>query len=431
MIRIGIDTGGTFTDLVVLDDATGEIRTVKVPSTPDEPALAPLAALQECGTPAAEIERLVLGTTIATNAGLQKKGATVLYVGTEGFQDVPIIARIDRKEAYNPSWPKPDAGVRRRHVFGIAERVSHKGEVLKPLEDGELARLGDWIDGWLASAPEGDWAVAVNLLFSYVRPEHEQKIGAYLAQRFPDLPVSLSSDVAPIWREYERGTTTIVDASIKRLLVRFTERLSAELSALGVRAPLTLMKSNGGHADAAGAAELPVQIFLSGLARGVIAGRRFARDHLGGNSVTLDMGGTSADVGLIIDGEFGSTTEYEIEWGVPVSALFIDYTTIGAGGGSIAYVDGGSFLRVGPKSAGADPGPACYGRGGTEPTITDANIVLGRLDPDYFLGGRMALNPTLAREAIGGLADELGLTPEDTALAILDTAAKTWPTPFA
>jgi len=424
VIKIGIDTGGTFTDLVVLDDETGEMRTVKVPSTPEEPALAPLQAVNESGAPPAAVDRIVLGTTIATNAGLQKRGATVLYVGTQGFEDVPIIGRIDRKEAYNPAWPKPDSGVRRRNVFGIAERVDHKGNVLTPLAQPELARLGDWIDTKLAGDPAGDWAVAINLLFSYVHPDHEAKIGAYLGERFSDLPVSLSSRVSPTWREYERGTTTIVDASIKRLMAQFTARLSDDLRATGVTAPLTLMKSNGGHADAATAADVPVQVFLSGLAGGVIAGRRFARDHLEGNSVTLDMGGTSADVGLIIDGEFGSTTEYEVEWGVPVSALFIDYTTIGAGGGSIADVDSGGFLRVGPKSAGAEPGPACYGRGGTAPTITDANIVLGRLDPDYFLGGRMKLKPELAHTAVAALAEELDLGIEETALAILDTAAE-------
>ncbi|MEE8171740.1 MAG: hydantoinase/oxoprolinase family protein, partial [Alphaproteobacteria bacterium] len=424
MIKIGIDTGGTFTDLVMLDSETGEIGTVKVPSTPDEPALAPLEALKESGVEAGDVARIVLGTTIATNAGLQKRGATVLYVGTQGVEDVPIIGRIDRKEAYNPAWPKPNSGVRRRHVFGIGERVDHKGNVLTPLGDSELARLGDWIDTWLANDPAGNWAVAVNLLFSYIHPAHEANIGAYLAERFPDLPVSLSSKVSPTWREYERGTTTIADASIKRLMERFVQHLSEDLRRFGVSAPLTLMKSNGGHADAATAADVPVQVFLSGLAGGVIAGRRFARDHLSGNSVTLDMGGTSADVGLIIDGEFGSTTEYEVEWGVPVSALFIDYTTIGAGGGSIADVDTGGLLRVGPKSAGAEPGPACYGRGGTEPTITDANIVLGRLDPDYFLGGRMKLKPELAREAVAALAKEMGLGVEETALAILDTAAE-------
>ncbi|MFP6688985.1 MAG: hydantoinase/oxoprolinase family protein, partial [Alphaproteobacteria bacterium] len=260
MIKIGIDTGGTFTDLVVLDDETGEIRTVKVPSTPDEPALAPLEAVKESGAPLASVDRIVLGTTIATNAGLQKRGSTVLYIGTKGFEDVPIIARIDRKEAYNPAWPKPNSGVRRRHVFGIDERVDHKGNVLTLLVEAELVRLGDWIEKWLADDPAGDWAVAVNLLFSYVHPDHEAKIGAYLGERFPDLPVSLSSRVSPTWREYERGTTTIVDASIKRLLARFTARLSDDLRAAGVSAPLTLMKSNGGHADAATAADVPVQV---------------------------------------------------------------------------------------------------------------------------------------------------------------------------
>ena len=238
MIKIGIDTGGTFTDLVVLDDESGEIRTIKVPSTPDEPALAPLQALKESGVAAGDVARIVLGTTIATNAGLQKLGSTVLYVGTNGFEDVPIIGRIDRKEAYNPAWPKPNSGVRRRHVFGIEERVDHKGNVLTPLGESELVRLGDWIATWLGSEPAGDWAVAVNLLFSYVHPAHEAKIGAYLSERFPDLPVSLSSRVSPIWREYERGTTTIVDASIKRLLARFTARLSADLRGLGVAAPI-------------------------------------------------------------------------------------------------------------------------------------------------------------------------------------------------
>ncbi len=171
------------------------------------------------------------GTTIATNAELQKKGATVLYVGTKGVEDVPIIGRIDRKEAYNPAWPKPDSGVRRRHVFGIKERADHKGNVLlTPLDDSELVRLGDWIDSWLATDVDGDWAVAVNLLFSYVQGAHEARVGDYLSQRFPDLPVSLLSRVSPIWREYERATTVIVDASIKRLLQRFVDRLSGDLS---------------------------------------------------------------------------------------------------------------------------------------------------------------------------------------------------------
>ena len=276
MYRVGIDTGGTFTDLVALDDQNGRIRTVKVPSTPQEPAAAPLNAIGQSALTPGEIGRIVLGTTIATNARLQKKGATVLYVGTDGVQDVPIIGLIARKEAYNPAWEKPSAGVLRRHVFGIRERIDHKGNILIALERAELERLGDWIDEWLASQPAQEWAVAVNLLFSYVDPAHEEAIGAYLAERFPDLPVSLSSHVCPIWREYQRSTTVITDAFIKRIIDRFVGQVSADLQTAGIGAPLSIMKSNGGHLQAESAGEAPVQLLLSGLAGGVIAGARFA-----------------------------------------------------------------------------------------------------------------------------------------------------------
>jgi 5-oxoprolinase (ATP-hydrolysing) len=423
MLRIGIDTGGTFTDLVALNAATGDISIVKVPSTPKQPAEAPVSAIRQSGAAPNEVERIVMGTTIAINARLQKHGSTVLYIGTKGAEDSPIIARIDRKEGYNPAWPKPDSGIQRRHVYGIKERVDYKGNVLDPLKPAELKRLGDWIARWIKADPEKDWAVAVNLLFSYVNPTHERAIGDCLAERFPDMTVSLSHEVAPIWREYERATSVITDAFIKKLIGEFSAKLARDVKALGIRAPLSLMKSNGGHVEAKTAGATPVQLLLSGLAGGVIAGRRFARDHANGNGVTLDMGGTSADVGLIADGEFGSTTQYEIEWGVPVSALFIDYTTIGAGGGSIAYIDSGGLLCVGPRSAGAEPGPACYGLGGVEPTVTDANVVLGRLDPAFFLGGKMKLDGRLAYLAVEGLASRLKLSIEDTALAILDTTA--------
>lgn len=423
MLRIGIDTGGTFTDCVVLDAESGRVSIVKVPSTPERPSDAPIASIRQSDVPPADVERIVIGTTIAANARLQKQGANVLYVGTKGVEDAPIIARTDRKEAYNPAWPKPDSGVKRRHVYGVAERLDHKGAIIQPLKESELRRLGAWISRWLKSSPATDWAVAVNLLFSYINPAHERKVGEYLAKRFPGLPVSLSHEVAPIWREYERATTVITDAFIKRTIGEFSGLLVSEVNALRIKAPLSLMKSNGGHAETRSAIQVPVQLLLSGLAGGLIAGRRFARNHADGNGVTLDMGGTSADVGLISNGEFGSTSQYELEWGVPISAPFIDYTTIGAGGGSIAYLDDGGLLRVGPKSAGADPGPACYGRGGTEPTVTDANVVLGRLDPDFFLGGGMQLDAGLAGRAIEGLASRLGLSEHETALAVINTAA--------
>ncbi len=276
MFRVGIDTGGTFTDLVALDEQTGEIRTVKVPSTPHAPAAAPLAAVRQCELAPNEIARIVLGTTIAANARLEKKGATVLYVGTQGVEDVPIIARIDRKEAYNPAWPKPDSGIKRRHVFGIKERIDHKGNVLTVLDEAELNRMAAFIDRWIASDSGTDWAVAVNLLFSYVNPAHEATIGAYLKQHFPDLPVSLSHRVCPIWREYERATTTITDAFIKRMIDRFVNQFATDLTDTAITAPLALMKSNGGHVQSDAASDVPVQLLLSGLAGGVIAAGKTA-----------------------------------------------------------------------------------------------------------------------------------------------------------
>jgi N-methylhydantoinase A len=275
-LLIGIDTGGTFTDLVALDAATGEISIVKVPSTPKQPADAPIAAIRQAEVAPDDVERIVMGTTIAINARLQKRGSTVLYIGTKGVEDTPIIARIDRKEAYNPAWRKPDSGIKRRHVFGIEERLDSKGGVLVALTPVELARLGDWVARWIQSDPRQDWAVAVNLLFSYVNAAHERAIGEYLAKRFPDVTVSLSHEVAPIWREYERSTTVITDAFIKRSIVEFSSRLATEIKSLGIDAQLSLMKSNGGHVEASTAAAVPVQLLLSGLAGGVIAGRHFA-----------------------------------------------------------------------------------------------------------------------------------------------------------
>ena len=425
MYRVGIDTGGTFTDLVALDDTSGRIRTVKVPSTPQQPAAAPLNAIGQSKLTPDEIGRIVLGTTIATNARLQKKGATVLYVGTDGVQDVPIIGLIARKEAYNPAWEKPSAGVLRRHVFGIKERVDHKGNILVPLEKPELERLGDWIDEWRESDPAQEWAVAVNLLFSYVDTSHEEAIGAYLAERFPDLPVSLSSDVCPIWREYQRSATVITDAFIKRIIDRFVGQVSADLETAGIEAPLSLMKSNGGHLQAESAGDAPVQLLLSGLAGGVIAGARFARDHADGNGVTLDMGGTSCDVGLVTDGAFGSTTEYEVEWGVPVSALFIDYTTIGAGGGSIAYIDVG---RPAPRRAAQRrrrPRPCLLRPGRDRADGHRRQRGAGPARPRLLPRRRDDAGRRQGARGRGWVsAQELGLTAVETARAILETAAE-------
>ncbi|MBE04379.1 MAG: hypothetical protein CMD67_04495 [Gammaproteobacteria bacterium] len=423
MELIGIDTGGTFTDLVSLDTQSGNLSVIKVPSTPDRPSEAPLVALKKSRVKPDNVERIVIGTTIATNARLQKHGSTVIYLGTSGHQDVPLIARTDRKEAFNPAWPKPDAGVLRRHTMGVDERIDHKGNVLKKLGRDELIRIGDWVEKIILSDKSQDWALAINFLFSYLNPVHEKRIGKYLSKRFPNIPISISHIVAPIWREYDRATTVITDAFIKKVIGEFSREIEEEVRQIGFKSPLSLMKSNGGHAATDKISDVPVQMLLSGLAGGVIAGKRFSIDHSNGNSITLDMGGTSADVGLIENGDYRSTSEYEIEWGVPVNALFIDYKTIGAGGGSIASIDSGGLLKVGPESAGAYPGPACYGNGGREPTVTDANVVLGRLDPNFFLGGEVNLEPELSMRAIEKLGRKIGLDVYNTALAILSTAA--------
>ena len=420
--RAGIDTGGTFTDLVVVEDGTGVVETVKVASTPEDPTEAVLVALERSGKGPDAIASIVLGTTIGTNAVLQRAGARVLYVTTAGFEDIPHIQRADKPDPYDLQWEKPRPFVQRRDGLGVRERITPTGAVELPLTDQELDRVGDAVAVWLDDGDPGERALAVNLLFAFAEPAHERRLGAHLAARFPDLPISLSHEVAPLWREYERASTTILDAYLKPLLRRFVGRLTSRLQQAGYTAPLTLMKSNGGHLSAAAAAEQPAQLLLSGLAGGVIGGAAFGAAAWRRNLVTFDMGGTSTDVGLVVDGAWGYTTEYELAFGIPLMVPTIDVVTIGAGGGSIAWIDKGGLLRVGPRSAGALPGPAAYGRGGSEATVTDANLVLGRLAADSLLGGELPLDRDAARAAVGRLAARLGQGLADTARAILAIA---------
>ena len=421
MFRVGIDTGGTFTDLVAIEEDTGEVLVAKRPSTPGAPEQAVLEVLDASGVPPGEIERIALGTTIAANTRLVGSGATVIYVATAGFEDIPIIGSISRPHAYDPSWIKPDPGVRRRGCVGVVERVDKRGNVLIPLETAEVNRALDEIDK-VASRLEGEeLSIAVNLIFSYLAPEHERTLGAAIRDRFPDTPVSLSHEVAPIWREHPRSTTTILGASVKPTLLSFATALERELDARAVEAPLSIMKSNGGQMLARAAPERAAEIFLSGLAGGVIGGHFFAGIAGSSNAVTLDMGGTSTDVGLIVDARYGARAQYDLDWGISVVAAHIDFTCIGAGGGSIASVDESGLLQVGPASAGADPGPVCYGAGGTQPTVTDANLVLGRLDPEFFLGGEMDLELDAAEAALAKLGKQIGLGPQEAALALIAT----------
>ncbi|HEU5432878.1 MAG TPA: hydantoinase/oxoprolinase family protein, partial [Thermomicrobiales bacterium] len=260
------------------------------------------------------------------------------------------------------------------------------------------------------------------LLFSYVNPEHELRAKAIVERRLPGMPVSVSHEVAPIWREYERASTTIADAYLKPLMERYVASLDRSLRGAGLAAPWTIMKSNGGAMRAGAAADHPIQTAQSGPAGGMLAAAAFGRQAELPDLLTLDMGGTSADVGVIQGGAQKQTTEYEIEWGVPAAIPLVDIKSIGAGGGSIAWIDAGGLLRVGPESARATPGPACYGLGGTRPTVTDANLLLGRIDPDYFLGGRMRLDKERAEQAVGELAARAGMTPIDLASSIVEIA---------
>jgi N-methylhydantoinase A len=300
--------------------------------------------------------------------------------------------------------------------LGVDERLTASGAVVREVDPDHVRELCAELRA------QGAEAIAICLLFAYVNTDHEERVREIVAEALGDLPVSVSHEVAPIWREYERANTTIADAYLKPLLASYVGSLDSELRAAGVERSWTLMKSNGGAMLSSAASQAPVQTIMSGPAGGMIATERIAAAEGIANVLSLDMGGTSADVGLIVDGQQRHTTEYEIEWGLPAAIPVIDIKAIGAGGGSIAWADKGGFLRVGPMSAGAQPGPACYARGGSRPTVTDANLVLGRLDPAYFLGGRMALDAALAADAMQRLAGHLSMDPIDLAASIVAIA---------
>lgn len=420
-LHVGIDTGGTFTDLVALDDETGETWIGKRPSTPGAPASAIFDAFAAAGVDPAKAASVTVGTTVGTNALLERRGARVVLVTTAGFEDISVIGRIDKPDPYDLRWPKPRPIAARRDCVGVVERVGHDGEVVTPLADSELARVERVVAERLGET-DGDVALAVALLFAFANPVHEERLARFLASRFPGVALSVSSRTAPVWREHERISTTLVDAYLAPSVGRLAQELEEGLAERGFRGPVSVMKSNGGRMLAGGAGGQAAQTVLSGLAGGIVAGRRFGLAAGARNVVTLDMGGTSADVGLVRDGEIQYVPDFELEFGVPVATPALDLVTIGAGGGSVAWIDDGGMLRVGPHSAGARPGPACYGLGGTEPTVTDANLVLGRIDPGTSLGGTVALDEGLARQALTRLGAELGLDAETTADAVIEIA---------
>jgi N-methylhydantoinase A len=419
---IGVDVGGTFTDLVLCDTAAGRTEIHKVPTTSDDPSRGVIQGVRElCRQAALEagtIDHLFHGTTIATNAVLEHDGAECGMITTKGYRDILHIGRHQRPEHYSimQSIPWQDRPlVKRRHRLSVSERlVPPKGAVLVPLDEEEVRAAARTLKA------AGVKSIAVCFLFSYLDPSHEARAKAIIEAEHPDCFVTTSSSVSPQFREFERFTTTAMNAFVGPKVRDYVQRLAAEMGAAGLKADLHVMSSNGGVATAAMVAEKPVITLLSGPAAGVLGGA-----WTGGLSdrkrlITFDVGGTSADIGIVVDGKFAEATARDT-WigGFPLLVPMIDIHTIGAGGGSIAYVDAGGAFRVGPRSAGAVPGPAAYGRGGNLPTVTDANVVLGRLDKDHFLGGAMTLDEVAARRAIGELAGTLGLDPLAAAEGVL------------
>ena len=419
MIYLGIDTGGTFTDLIAVDTEKQAWYTAKVPSNPEQPLQAVLEAIEQSGLSLEECRSLILGTTVGTNALLERKGAKVAYLATQGFEDVPFIQRGNRRHHYDLAWAKPKPFVERRDCLGICERIDYRGRVETAIEVEDLEELKVALRKRIDD--EGLQAVAINLLFSYLNPAHEIALADWLEKHFPELSVSLSHQVAPVWREFERGLSTIADAYLKPLLSSFISEVDAGLRKKGFKGEWALMKSNGGMRLASFVKDEPLQLLLSGLAGGVMGGKIYGC-AVSDSLITLDIGGTSSDIALVSGGQQRYAMQYEVEFGLPLLLPTVDVTTIGAGGGSIAWIDGGGFLRVGPQSAGAVPGPACYARGGQDATVTDANLVLGRINPDYFLGGNIQLDRNLAEQALQKLAIKLDSSLEETAMAILNVA---------
>ncbi len=411
--RLAVDIGGTFTDLVVYDKQQHEFYTHKTLSTPHNLAEGVMAAIDTYIGDFSEIEYFVHGTTSGLNAFLERKGAKVALLVTEGFRDVYEIGRANRTEMYNIQFEKSKLLLNRADIYEVKERVNYNGEVEKEIDL-------DNVDNVLESLKEENYdAVAVCFLHSYKNPEHEQKIKRRM-EREINIPVSLSSDIAREWREYERVSTTIINAYVAPIVKRYLEILEGEMKNREYEKDIYIMQSNGGVMTSKIAKNLPLQTLMSGPVGGTIGGMNLADITEDRNLICVDMGGTSFDVSMIIDGEPDITAETIME-GFPILSPMVNIHTVGAGGGSIAYLEGGG-LRVGPKSAGSYPGPACYGNGGTMPTVTDANLVLGRIDPHNFLGGDIVLDKEASKLAVKTLADKVGLTVEEMAEGICDIA---------
>lgn len=413
---IGVDVGGTFTDFFAYNTTSSESRYWKRPSTPSNPAEAIIVGLRELsdayGIDLGSVTRLCHGSTVATNTLIQRSGAPVAMITTKGFRDVLAIGRQIRPAIHDLQLDQPAPLVPRRHRLEVGERVVADGSVLRPIDYADLASAIERIRA------DGISTVAVCLLFSYLNPTHEQEIGRVVRQQLPGVTVSLSSEVQPEFREFERFTTTVVNAYLQPRLDQYISTLLSELLKTLPNAKVGINQSSGGLMSLDVARSFPVRMALSGPAAGVVGAVEIARAAGRRNVITIDIGGTSADVALIRDFTAELSHGRDVD-GFPVRLPMIDIATVGAGGGSIAWFESDGLFKVGPQSAGAVPGPACYQRGGTLPTVSDANLVLGRL-PESLLDGEMILERDLAVKAIKSVADPMGKSVEDTALGMLD-----------
>ena len=411
MFRVGIDVGGTFTDLFAWDRSGPGFRTAKVMTTPDDLTVGVLGAIETARLELVEIETIVHGSTTATNALIERSYPEPAFITTEGFRDTIEMGRPHRKHLYDPYQQRPAPLVRRTNRFTIREKMRADGAVRTPLEEDDVRSAARQI------AARGTRSVAVGLINSYANPAHERRIGELLAEEIPGVFVALSSD-NPKFRELPRFVTAVVRAALLPVMSEYLERLEHALQAGGFEGSFYVIKSNGGMMRDSAAKERAEELIGSGPAGGVAAAASLSEHFDDGKGLLCtDMGGTSFDVCLIEDGQGLVRDDYEIDWDLPIVTPMLDIRSVGAGGGSIAWIDDGGSIRLGPQSAGADPGPACYGRGGTEATVTDANVVLRRLEPT--LGGKLRLDVDAAERAVATIAEPLGLTVEDCAEGIV------------
>lgn len=397
-IRIGIDIGGTFTDLFAINEDTGDVVSVKTPSTPGNPALGVMEAIRKSGIKAEEISYLVHGSTLGLNSLVEHKQQHVGLICTKGFRDTLEIRRVWREKLFDTTWDRPETLIPRKLRRGVRERIDWQGNVLTPLNEAEVIETIRYLRA------QGVYSYAVSFLFSFLNPSHERRVRELILEQQPEAFVSLSCEVLPEIREYERTSTTVLNAMLKPTMHNYIRTLRQCLEEMGITAPLRILKVNGGVVNAESTLDKPVEAFASGPAGGVMGAAYFGLNMQLPNLITLDMGGTTTDVGVIENYQPLFTMEKDIAWNIPVRGSMLDVKSIGAGGGSIAWHDRGGRLRVGPQSAGALPGPACYHLEGQDATITDAQLTLGRINPANFLSGRMILD----QEAASSALDKLG-----------------------